>query len=282
MLRRQNVDIISLDDVPLRLSEGPLARPFAVLTFDDGYRDNIEYAAPVLRDLGAPWTLYVVDEFANGRGSLWWLDLERAISTSEELSVTFDDGVQKYLTRTVRQKHTAFRAIHRRLKAGPEQQLHGAMDELRRDLGFNPEKRVREYCADWSELRALAERHPNLTIGSHTLTHPILSRCDARKAEAEIAGSKDVIEARLGRPVRHISFPHGDVASAGAREFRLGRESGYETAVTTQPGHISKSSTTDLWCLPRVSINGFHQTENALKALLSGAAFLPLSVGRRS
>jgi peptidoglycan/xylan/chitin deacetylase (PgdA/CDA1 family) len=281
-LHRQNVDIISLDDVPQRLSQGPLARPFAVLTFDDGYRDNIQYAAPVLRDLAAPWTLYVVDEFANGRGSLWWLDLERAISTSEELSVTFDDGVQKYLTRTVRQKHTAFRAIHRRLKAGPEQQLYGAMDELRRDLGFNPEKRVREYCADWSELRALAERHPNLTIGSHTLTHPILSRCDARKAEAEIAGSKDVIEARLGRPVRHISFPHGDVASAGAREFRLGRESGYETAVTTQPGHISKSSTTDLWCLPRVSINGFHQTENALKALLSGAAFLPLSVGRRS
>ena len=114
------LDIISLDDVPQRLSQGPLARPFAVLTFDDGYRDNIEYAAPVLRDLGAPWTLYVVDEFANGRGSLWWLDLERAISTSEELSVSFDDGVQKYLTRTVRQKHTAFRAIHRRLKAGPE------------------------------------------------------------------------------------------------------------------------------------------------------------------
>ena len=108
MLRRQNVDIISLDDVPLRLAEGPLARPFAVLTFDDGYRDNIEYAAPVLRDLGAPWTLYVVDEFANGRGSLWWLDLERAISTSEELSVTFDDGVQKYLTRTAQTKTHCF------------------------------------------------------------------------------------------------------------------------------------------------------------------------------
>jgi peptidoglycan/xylan/chitin deacetylase (PgdA/CDA1 family) len=281
-LRRQEIDIISLDEVPLRLMEGPSARSFAVLTFDDGYRDNIEYAAPLLRDLDVPWALYVVDEFADGRGNLWWLDLERAISASEELSITFDNGARKYLTGTLKQKYAAFEAIRRRLIAGPEEQLHRSMDDLRRELNLDSEQLVRDLCADWTELKLLAESEPNLTIGSHTLTHPILTQCSARKAEAEIAGSKDAIEARIGRPVRHVAFPHGDIGSAGTREFRLSRESGYETAVTTQPGHIFNSSATDLWCLPRVSINGLHQTENALKALLSGAAFLPQAMNRRT
>jgi peptidoglycan/xylan/chitin deacetylase (PgdA/CDA1 family) len=274
-LRRQNVEIVSLDKLPGRLLEPQGGPPFAVLTFDDGYRDNIEYAAPLLRDLDAPWAIYVVDEFASGRGNLWWLELERAIAASSELSITLDGRAQKFATATLKQKYATFGVLHRHLKAGPEEQLHRVMGDLRRDFNLDAASLVRELCADWAELRALVATHPNVTIGSHTLTHPILARCDAGKVAVEIAGSKDAIETRIGRPIRHFSFPHGDSQSAGSREFRLSRESGYETAVTTQPAHIFASPRADLWSLPRVSINGLHQTENALKALISGAAFLP-------
>lgn len=285
MLRRQGVDIISLDEVPDRLQEDCGGRPFAVLTFDDGYRNNLEFAATLLRDLDVPWTIFVVDDFASGRGSLWWLDLESVIEAAEQLSVDFDDGPQEYLTRTLKRKGVAFESLRRRLKAGSDHQLHRVMDDLRREFGIDADATVRRFCADWNELRSLVATHPRVTIGAHTLTHPVLARCDARKAEAEIAGSKDAIEARLGIPVRHFCYPHGDASSAGPREFRLSRESGYETAVTTQPGHIFASAAPDLYALPRVSINGLHQTENALRSLLSGAAFLPQAVikpGRRS
>ncbi|WP_210485158.1 polysaccharide deacetylase family protein [Microvirga antarctica] len=280
VLRREGIDIIPLDDLPSRLNPGESQRPFAVLTFDDGYRDNLTYAAPVLRALNAPWTLYVVDDFARGHGSLWWLDLERAIAAGKDISVLLNDRTFRFQTGSLKQKYAAFNTLQRMLKAGPETQLHRVMSELRQRFTLDPDALVRDLCADWDELRSLAQ-DPHVTIGSHTLTHPILSRCGARKSEAEIFDSKDRIEASLGRPVRHLAFPHGDAGSAGLREFRLSRESGYDTAVTTRAGHIFAGSQADFWALPRVSINGLHQSEQALRALLSGAAFLPQVILRK-
>src|SRR5437660_6311483 len=79
-LRREGFEVVPLAAVPdwLRLDRG--ARPFAVLTFDDGYRNNVEHAWPILRQYGAPWTIFVTTEFADGRGRLWWLELEEAIA----------------------------------------------------------------------------------------------------------------------------------------------------------------------------------------------------------
>src|SRR5215216_5699858 len=79
-LRREGFDLIPLDLVPERLQSGPSDRPFAALTFDDGYRDNVEYAWPVLRRHNVPWTVFVATDFLGGNGRLWWLELEYAIS----------------------------------------------------------------------------------------------------------------------------------------------------------------------------------------------------------
>jgi peptidoglycan/xylan/chitin deacetylase (PgdA/CDA1 family) len=277
MLRRQGIDIISLDEVPDRLVDARGRRPFAVLTFDDGYRDNLQYAAPILHELGVPWTIFVVDDFAKGRGSLWWLELESVIAGADHLSISIDGRAEEIVTRTLKQKYAAFDRLNFRLKTGSEEQLNRVMGDLRRDFGLDPDQLVRTLCANWKELQSLAASSL-VTIGAHTLTHPVLAHCSARKAEAEIIGSKEAVEAGMGRPVRHFAYPHGDAGSAGPREFRLGREAGYETAVTTRPGHIYASRSADRLALPRVSINGLHQTENALRALLSGAAFLPQAI----
>src|SRR5215207_2001542 len=71
-LRREGFDIVPLEAVPYRLCAHRFSRPFAALTFDDGYRDNAEYAWPILKRHGAAWTLFVAAEFADGRGRLWW------------------------------------------------------------------------------------------------------------------------------------------------------------------------------------------------------------------
>src|SRR3712207_6310003 len=100
-------------------------------------------------------------------------------------------------------------------------------------------------------------------------------------ARHEIAGSKAVVERKLGRPVRHFAYPVGDPTSAGPREFALAREAGFATAVTTRPGHLFPAHRTHLHALPRVSVNGLHQSEEALRALLSGVPFLAWNRGRR-
>ena len=70
LLRRRNIDIVSMDEAQRRLVEG--GRRFAVLTFDDGYRDNLVHALPILERHEAPFIVYVATGFAGRFAPLWW------------------------------------------------------------------------------------------------------------------------------------------------------------------------------------------------------------------
>jgi peptidoglycan/xylan/chitin deacetylase (PgdA/CDA1 family) len=280
MLKRGGFDLISSDDLPSRLEQGGDARPFAVLTFDDGYRDNLEHALPVLRRHAAPWTLFVTTDFADGQGRLWWLELERAIARLDRLHVQLDGESIDLACRTAAEKRAVYDTVYWRLRAGPEQRLRSIIAGLCETAGVTPGDLARDLCLGWDELRTLANE-PNVTIGAHTLTHPMLAKHDEATARREIAASKLLIEERLGHPVRHLAYPVGDPTSAGMREFRLAREAGFATAVTTRPGHVFPGHAAHLHALPRVSVNGLFQSEAALRSLLSGVPFLIFNRGRR-
>ena len=86
-LRARDVDIITMDDLYQRLSERNFSRRFACFTLDDGYRDNRDYALPVMREFAAPFTLYVASDFAQGIGRLWWIALEMVIAKASSIEV---------------------------------------------------------------------------------------------------------------------------------------------------------------------------------------------------
>ena len=86
-LRALDVDIVTMDEVHQRLSERNFARRFACFTLDDGYRDNRDFALPVMREFDAPLTVYVASDFAEGTGRLWWIGLERVIDKASSIEV---------------------------------------------------------------------------------------------------------------------------------------------------------------------------------------------------
>ncbi|MBB2960358.1 polysaccharide deacetylase family protein [Methylobacterium sp. R2-1] len=276
-LAARGFELISLDQVPERLASPVGGRPFAVLTFDDGYRDNVEHARPVLARHGAPWTLFVTSDFAEGRGRLWWVELERAIARLD--TVRLGSGLV-LPARTDAEKTATFETVYRMLRAGPEAVLLEEIARLCRAAGFDPGGLARELCLTWDALRDLAH-DPAITIGAHTLSHPMLAKHEATFAEREIAESRTRIEAELNRPVRHLSYPVGDPTSAGTREFETAKRLGFATAVTTRPGHLFTEHANHCHALPRVSVNGLHQSEAALASLLSGVPFLAWNRGRR-
>jgi peptidoglycan/xylan/chitin deacetylase (PgdA/CDA1 family) len=277
LLAARGFDLIGLDQVPERLAAPEGGRPFAVLTFDDGYRDNVEHAQAVLARHGAPWTLFVTSDFAEGRGRLWWIELERAVARLD--AVRLGSGLV-LPARTDAEKTAAFETVYRMLRAGPEPVLLEEIARLCREAGFAPGGLARELCLTWDALRDLA-RDPTVTLGAHTLTHPMLAKHEAGFAQREIAESRARIEAELGRPVRHLSYPVGDPTSAGPREFETARRLGFATAVTTRPGHLFTEHAEHRHALPRVSVNGLHQSDAALASLLSGVPFLAWNRGRR-
>lgn len=280
-LKAEGFDIVALDDLPGRLTQA--GRPFAVLTFDDGYRDNLDHAAPVLTRHAVPWTLFVTSDFADGRGRLWWIELERAIARLDRVRLDADspEGAGLDLPAAdAAQKNAAFAAVYRRLRAGPEERLLGAIAGLCAEAGFEAGGVAGELCLPWPDLRRLAA-DPAITIGAHTVSHPMLAKHGPERAAFEIAQGRDRIAAHLGVPVRHLSYPVGDRSSAAGREFDLARDLGFATAVTTRPGHLFAEHEHHLHALPRVSVNGLHQNDAALRALLSGVPFLAWNRGRR-
>ncbi|AWN37958.1 polysaccharide deacetylase family protein [Methylobacterium radiodurans] len=280
MLRARGFALCTLDEIPERLAQREAGPPFCALTFDDGYRDNAVHAAPVLARHGAPWTLFVASDFAGGEGRLWWVELERAVARLDR--VRLEAGGQRIdlPARDPAEKGRAFEAVYRALRAGPEAELLDRVGDLCRAAGFAPGTVAEELCLDWDALRTLG-RDPLVSFGAHTRSHPMLAKHPPGTARSEISESRARIEAELGRPVRHLSYPVGDRSSAGPREFALARELGFATAVTTRPGHLFATHAGHPHALPRVSVNGCHQSAPALRGLLSGVPFLAWNRGRR-
>lgn len=279
-IRSTGFEIVALDEALARLASPQPGRFFVALTFDDGFRDTAETALPVLRRHGAPATVYAVPGFAERTAPMWWVDLEEAIRRVERVEAEIDGAPFTLPARTAEEKTQAFETIYWRLRDGPEERLRAVIATLACEAGHDSRATVEALCLDWDGLAHLAA-DPLITIGAHSMSHPRLAKLDEAAARAEIAGSRAAIESRLGRPVRHFAYPVGDPTSAGAREFRLAAELGFASAVTTRPGHVFAGHAAHPHALPRVSLNGLHQTEAALRALLSGLPFLALNRGRR-
>lgn len=272
-VRGEGFEIIGLDDVKARLASGASAeKPFAVFTLDDGYRDNRDFAYPIFKRHGVPFTIYVPTAYADGEGDLWWLVLEEALRRLPDVRIDRDGVPRIYLLSTDREKAEAFDEIYRWLRRMPEARARAVTRELASRAGFDPLALCRELVMSWDEIRALAE-DPLVTIAAHTCNHFALARLPLTDATREIADSVARVGKELGKPCRHFSYPYGDEGSAGEREFEIARSLGIETAVTTRKGLINQSHARAMTALPRLSLNGDYQDQRFVRVLLSGLPF---------
>jgi peptidoglycan/xylan/chitin deacetylase (PgdA/CDA1 family) len=271
-LRARDIDIITVDEVHRRLVERDFSRRFACFTLDDGYRDNRDFALPVLREFDAPCTVYVASDFAEGCGRLWWTALEMVIAKESSIEVNIGNVPTRLDTGTPAAKQAAFDRLHDWLRGLPgEQDIQREVSTLCARHGVDESTICRELCMSWDELKLFAD-DPLVTIGAHTISHCNLARQTEEIAGHEMAASRARIESALQRPVLHLAYPYGDRIAAGPREFALARAAGFKTAVTTRPGMIFPESADHLAALQRVSLNGNYQDERILPVLTSGAA----------
>ncbi|WP_036290591.1 polysaccharide deacetylase family protein [Methylosinus sp. PW1] len=279
-LRQRGVEIVSLETALARLRAGEAGAPFAVLTFDDGYRDFVEHALPALERHNAPFTLYLTAGYADASARLWWVELEEAIRRLDRLDVIAGGKRICCAAATATQKRLAFAEVYAQLRAGDEAELLRVVTALSAEACIEPHALTRRLCLGWNELRALSA-HALATIGAHSVTHARLAKVDCAAAIYEMAESRLRIESELQRPVPHFCYPVGDPTSAARREFELAARLGFASAVTTRPGMIFPEHREHLMALPRLSVNGRHQSLAALDILMSGAPFVLMNAGRR-
>ena len=272
LLKRSRVDVISLDEMHRRMRARDFGRRFVCLTFDDGYRDNIEHAYPILRDSGFPFAVYVPSSFPDRLGELWWLALEAVINKQKRIGLVIDGENRSFDCATVAEKRALYDELYWWLRA---RESETELRDVVRDLAARYQVDIVAFCKDlcmsWQEIALLA-RDPLVTIGAHTVNHLMLSKLPDKAVRAEMDLSRTVIEAALGARPAHLSYPYGDPGSAGPREFKVAAELGFATAVTTRPGVLFESHAAHLTALPRISLNGEYQQLRYVRVLLSGSA----------
>jgi peptidoglycan/xylan/chitin deacetylase (PgdA/CDA1 family) len=280
-LRGEGYRILSLDQTLEALaSPRPEEGRFVVLTFDDGLRDLVQYALPILERHHAPFVAYVTTDFADGAGCLWWVELEEAFVRLDRIEIEADGRPFRAKTASESEKVLAFEELYWRLRAGSEEELLRVAGALCAQAGIEPGSIARRLCLDWGDLAALA-RHELATIGAHSVTHARLAKLAREMARREMAESRERIAATLDVEVRHFCYPVGDPSSAGPREFALAGELAFASAVTTRPDVLVPETRGELFSLPRISVNGRHQNLAAIDVLLSGAPFALMNRARR-
>ena len=272
-LKRAALDVISLDEMHARYISGDFKRRFVCITFDDGYKDLMRYAYPLLKQYQLPFALYIPTSFPDRLGELWWVALEAVIARNSRIGMVINGEDRHFDCGSVKEKRDLYDQVYGYLRSMKTE------DELRhfvRDLCGRHRVDIasfcRDLCMDWQEIIDLAA-DPLVTIGAHTVNHNMLKKmADESAVRAEMEMSRSVLEAALGKRPEHLAYPVGDPTSAGPREFRIAAELGFKTAVTTRPGVLFKAHRDHLTALPRISVNGDFQQQRYLEVLMSGAA----------
>lgn len=271
-VRQLGLETVSLDEAIRRIESDDREQPFAVFTFDDGYRDNLKHALPIMRRNRCPFTLYIPTALVDGVGEVWWQALEDIIADQSAIAVTYAGETDYLPTATLAEKLEAFDTIYQRMRAMPEPDRVDLIRSLAGQYDFDLAAHCRQLIMDWSELRTFADE-PLCTLGAHTVHHYELAKLPEPDARNEIEQSVRVLKAQFGATPEHLSFPIGARVSAGPREFEMAKSLGFRSAVTTRPGGIYARHRNALHSLPRISLNGGFQARRYVDVYATGAVF---------
>lgn len=227
-IRVNGPEIIPLSEAPIAIAE---RRKFICLTMDDGYRDNLRVALPILERYEAPATIFVPSGILDLSLDAWWLQLEELAKAQARPPAAY----AAMLAQVARDK--------------------AALERLRPLFPARQEDLNREYFMNADEIRRM-DQHPLIEIGGHTVSHPMLACLPEEEAYREILQNKKDLEQLLGRRVGAFAYPFGHAAACGVREFEMARRAGYKVAVTTRPGNVMGAHYNHLMSLPRYNVRG--------------------------
>jgi peptidoglycan/xylan/chitin deacetylase (PgdA/CDA1 family) len=220
--------------------EEDLPNHAALITFDDGYHDNLTNAAPALKQRGLPALIFLTTKHIGRPTPFYWdlvaycfhhTDLDHA-----ELPMA---GLQSWNNSITRE--TIMRGWIELLKTIPNTDLQRHVERLPDLLDVSvPDDAFAELTMTWEQVRNLTE--DDIAMGSHTINHPILTRISLDQARNELSGSKARIEEEIGLPVESFAYPNGGAADFNPAIMAIAGELGYKAAFTLLPGSNAYST----------------------------------------
>jgi len=252
-------------------------RPRAVVTFDDGYRDNFDAALPILDELGVPATFFIPTDHLERPRLPWWDHVAYVVKASSldrfEVERAPGDSRPIVVIPGAGDRSAAVMGLIRPVLDGEVPDRDAFLKRLERAAGVDVDSPAlgRELFMTWEHLRKLADA--GHTIGSHAHGHVALGALDDRDARRELALSRTILEAAVRRPVRAVAYPYGWPGAVSDRTFRLAADVGYRFGFTSFEGIVRPGF--DPLAIPRLNVG-----RGDTPALLRSRAALWGALGR--
>src|SRR5437773_7886298 len=266
------------------LRDGSLPRQAIIVTFDDGYADNLYHARPLLERYDIPATVFVTAGYIEQEREFWWDELERLLlqpgTLPEKLHVNVDGSSYEWNLGEVARyrqeeyehhrhwnygkddkptlRHHIFLSLYRLLRFLPEGKRQKVLKELEVWAGTKPTVRRTHRALLRDEVIHLVDGKL-IEVGCHTMTHPILSSLPQLDQWNEIQGSKKHLEKLLERPVSSFAYPHGSRSDYTPETVAIVREAGFTCACSNSADIICRSS--DPFELPRMQVEDWDSDE---------------------
>ncbi|MBA5776126.1 polysaccharide deacetylase family protein [Stappia sp. F7233] len=272
-VRAAGIEFVSLDEAVRRLKHGGSERRFAAITLDDGYRNNLEFAYPIFRKHGVPFTIFVASGFVDRNSEIWWEALERIVAGSDHIEIPIGARMERLPARSVAEKISAYSRAASWLSCDTGEAAQRL--EIRRlatQHGLDLKELADELILSWDELRRLCE-DPLATVGGHTHDHFALARLSRGEMRDNVRLGLERLEAELGVRPRHFAYPYGYEAAVDRRSVETLKEFGFDCALTTRPGMLKDAAHHEMLALPRISLNGYFQHAAIVSQFLTGAPF---------
>ena len=337
---RRHYHPMSLQDLKTAISAGKIPRYGVVVTFDDGYADNLWNAKPILERYDVPATVFVTTGYVGQNREFWWDDLERLLLLPEKLPEKLELNINgelhewnlqkagrpddqkagkresekagkresgktrkspilglsaKRIETTSHQlpsawsgrwdvtmeycpspRHKVYKYLHPLLRPLEDEKRQQVLTELARWAGVpkacpraealssakgqRRDGRPNYRALEHDELKELGDSGL-VEIGSHSVTHPMLSAQSPDVQRDELAQSKRELEKIIGRPVNSFSYPYGGAGAVSENTIRLVRDAGYKVAVANFAALVTRRS--EPYWLPRYLVRDWDGEEFA-------------------
>jgi len=231
---KRELNPVSLNELIIAQDQHNVPDNAVVITFDDGYSDFYDHAFPVLKEEGIPCTLFVTTGFVNGDIWLWPDRLQYCVDYSSKESICVP-GEEHPLSLKGDRK-IVWNALADHCLTLSNLEKINFIASVETELNVSPPALPpSEYEAlDWNQIRDISRA--GFEIGSHSVSHPVMTSLNDESLHHELIQSKADIENQIGYPVTSFCYPNGQPFDFDERVKAAVHEVGYKCALAAFPG----------------------------------------------